>query len=155
LNISLTDSQKKTVSEWVSQGNPLAEVQRLLQKEFSISMTYMDVRFLVDDLNVAPKEEPSDEADETEEKVEEPEIIDEGLSKGVSIEVDAVTPPGALMSGRVTFGDGVNLGWQLLSNGQLGLIPDDDNTDYRPSPEDMQEFRVQMDGILRKKGFGI
>lgn len=149
----LTDSQKETVSDWITQGKSLAEVQRLLRKEFSISLTYMDVRFLVDDLNIAPNETQADEADETDEKVEEPEVVEEGLSHSVSIEVDAISPPGALMSGSATFSDAVTLGWQLMSNGQLGLIPGD-TPDYRPSSEDMQDFRVQMDGILHKKGFG-
>jgi hypothetical protein len=156
----LTDSQKETVSDWITQGKSLAEVQRLLRKEFSVSMTYMDVRFLVDDLNIAPSETQADEAAETaetaetDEKVEEPELVEEGVSHSVSVEVDAISPPGALMSGNATFSDGATLGWQLMSNGQLGLIPGD-TPDYRPSPEDMQDFRVQMDGILHKKGFGV
>ncbi len=151
--MSLTDSQKETVTDWIAQGKSLAEVQRLLREEFSISMTYMDVRFLVDDLQITPK----DQTDETEEKsekvIEEPEVVEDGIGGSVSVEVDAVTPPGALMSGSVTFSDGETLGWQLLSSGQLGLIPGN-NPDYRPSSEDMQDFRVQMDEILRKKGFG-
>ena len=152
--MSLTDSQKEAVSDWITQGKSLAEVQRLLREEFSISMTYMDVRFLVDDLHVAPKDQTDEDEETSEKAIEEPEVVEDGIGNGVSVEVDAVTPPGALMSGSVTFSDGVSLGWQLLSNGQLGLIPDD-NPDYRPSPEDMQNFRVQMDGILRKKGFGV
>lgn len=150
--MSLTDSQKEVVSNWIAQGKPLAEVQRLLQEEFSISMTYLDVRFLVDDLDI-DLDEAQPKAEDTEgEIVEEPEIVEEGPSNGVRVEVDTVTPPGALMSGRTTFRDGETLSWQLMSNGQLGLMPGD-NPDYRPSPEDMQDFRTQMDTILQKKGF--
>lgn len=152
MNTLLNDSQTKIVSDLIVQGKSLADIQRLLRDEFSISMTYMDVRFLVDDLGVAP-EVTADEANETDEKVEEPEVVEEGIVNGVSVDVDAVTPPGALMSGSVTFSDGEALGWQLLSNGQLGLVPGD-NSDYRPSSEDMQDFRVKMDELLRKKGFG-
>ena len=147
--MSLTDSQKKAVSDWITEGKSLADVQRLLLEEFSVSMTYLDVRFLVDDLDVTFVEPDSGEA--TEKKVEEPEIVEEGISK-VQVDVDAITPPGSLLSGNVTFSDGVKMGWQLLSNGQLGLTPGD-NPGYRPSPEDMQEFRTQMDATLRKKGF--
>jgi len=152
--MSLTDSQKKIVSNWLAQGKSLAEIQRLLRDEFSISMTYMEVRFLVDDLDVTlegtlPEDGGSSAADD---EVEEPEVVEETINQGVSVEVDAVTPPGALMSGSVTFSDGEKLGWQLLSNGQMGLTPGD-NPDYRPSPVDMQEFRTQMDAIFRKKGF--
>lgn len=150
--MSLTDSQKNAVAEWIGQGNSLAELQRLIQEEFSISMTYMEVRFLVDDLDIDLEKEQLDDSGEPNEKVEEPEVVDDGLSKSVSVDVDAITPPGALMSGNATFSDGNSLGWQLMSNGQLGLIPGED-PDYRPSPEDMQDFRTQMDEILRKKGF--
>ena len=152
LSMSLTDSQKKMVSEWIDQGKTLAEVQRLLQQELGLSMTYMDVRFLIDDLDIELEKAQSEDSEELGENVEEPEVVEEGLSQGVSMEVDAVTPPGALLSGRVTFSDGEALAWQLLSNGQLGLIPGD-NPNYRPSPEDMQDFRTQMDELLRKKGF--
>ncbi len=158
--MSLTDSQKKTVSDWIDQGKTLAEVQRLLQQEFSLPMTYLDVRFLIDDLDielekaqpVELEEAQPEDSGESSEKVEEPEVVDEVVSHSVSMEVDAVTPPGALLSGRVTFSDGESLSWQLMSNGQLGLIPGDD-PNYRPSPEDMQDFRSQMDDLLRKKGF--
>lgn len=153
--MSLTDSQKEAVSDWIAKGKSLADVQRLLREEFSISMTYIDVRFLIDDLDISmEEEEETEDADETRETVEEPEVVEEGVGHGVSVEVDAVTPPGALMSGSATFSDGVTLGWQLLANGQLGLTPGDDNPGYRPSVEDMEDFRIQMDGIIRKKGFG-
>ena len=148
--MSLTDSQKKAVSDWITEGRSLADVQRLLLEEFSVSMTYLDVRFLVDDLDITFVEPDPEEA--TEKKVEEPEIVEEGVSSKVQVDVDAITPPGSLLSGSVTFSDGVKMGWQLLSNGQLGLTPGD-NPGYRPSPEDMQEFRTQMDATLRKKGF--
>ena len=110
-------------------------------------MTYMEVRFLIDDLDIAFKEPEAGESDQT---VEEPEVVEATVHR-VDVDIDAITPPGALMSGRATFSDGVTLDWQLTSNGRLGLIPGE-NTDYRPSAEDMQDFRAQMDEVLRKKG---
>ena len=50
--MDLSDSQQSTVSTWIADGKSLADVQRMLREEFSISMTYMDVRFLVDDLDI-------------------------------------------------------------------------------------------------------
>jgi len=148
--MSLSDSQKTTVSTWISEGKSLADVQRLLREEFSISMTYMDVRFLVDDLNLVFAE-PEPEATE-EGKVEEPEVVETGVPGGVTVDVDAIPRPGALVNGSVVFSDGVKLGWQLSSAGQLGLIPGDDPT-YRPNPEDVQEFQTQLQEILQQKGY--
>lgn len=63
--MTLTPEQKQTVSDWVAAGDNLSIVQKKLVEQFKISMTYMDVRFLVDDLglelkNAAPKPDASD-----------------------------------------------------------------------------------------------
>jgi hypothetical protein len=56
--MSLTDEQKKIVSNWVVAGDNLSVIQKKLSEELKISMTYMDVRFLVDDLNLLLKDAP-------------------------------------------------------------------------------------------------
>jgi hypothetical protein len=54
--MSLTPEQKQSVSGWVAAGDNLSAVQKKLLEQFKVSMTYMDVRFLVDDLNLALKD---------------------------------------------------------------------------------------------------
>lgn len=148
--MDLSDSQKSTVANWIKEGKTLADVQRLLREEYSLSMTYMDVRFLVDDLDITFAEPEAEETAQEEETPIEPEVVN--APGEVSVEVDAVVRPGALVSGNVTFSDGQSLGWQLSSAGQLGLIPGDD-PEYRPSPEDIQEFQAKLEEVLRQKGF--
>jgi hypothetical protein len=156
--MELTDSQKSAVAAWVQEGRTVAEVQRLLLDEFKLSVTYLDVRFLIDDLDVAMVE-PQSEDDDTSADAEEAkpatdvELVDEGTAGGVNVDVDAVMRPGALVSGTVKFSDGVSLGWQLGASGQLGLIPDDNNPEYRPAPEDLQAFQAQLEQVLKQKGF--
>ncbi|TVP78626.1 MAG: hypothetical protein EA353_08000 [Puniceicoccaceae bacterium] len=150
--MELSDTQKATVTQWIQDGRSLAEVQRLIREEFECSLTYMDVRFLVDDLDITMAEPEAEAAEAGAEAVSEPEIIDEGGVGSVSVEVDAVMRPGALVSGTVRFSDGVSLGWQLGASGQLGLIPGDD-PEYRPKPEDVQAFQTQLEELLRQKGF--
>jgi hypothetical protein len=150
--MSLTDAQKLAVSTWIEGGKTLADVQRLLREEFSISMTYMDVRFLVDDLDIVFTEPVDEASDADADAVDVAEVVEEGAPAGVSVEVDAIMRPGALVSGTVKFSDGVSLGWQLSGAGQLGLIPGDD-PEYRPNPEDVQSFQSQLEEVLRKKGF--
>ena len=63
--MSLTAAQKNTVATWIADGANLSAVQKKLREDFKVSMTYMDVRFLVDDLNLtlkdpAPKADASD-----------------------------------------------------------------------------------------------
>jgi hypothetical protein len=63
--MSLTPEQKQAVASWVAAGDNLSAVQKKLSEQFQVSMTYRDVRFLVDDLNLelkdaAPKVDASD-----------------------------------------------------------------------------------------------
>lgn len=63
--MSLTPEQKQTVASWVAAGDNLSAVQKKLLEHFKLTMTYRDVRFLVDDLNLelkdpAPKVDASD-----------------------------------------------------------------------------------------------
>ncbi len=54
--MTLTPEQQQAVSSWVAAGDNLSAIQKKLSDEFKISMTYRDVRFLVDDLNLALKD---------------------------------------------------------------------------------------------------
>ena len=171
--MELSAEQKGKVSEWVASGESIAKIQNLLKEECSLSMTYMDVRFLVDDLGVHYKDsnelaEQVNEVSQKEAAAGEATIADgtsredgnENSTEGdlaaevgsVVVDVDSVIRPGSLVSGTVVFSDGVQLGWQLSSTGQLGLIPGD-NTEYRPSNEDLQSFQTQLQSVLQKKGF--
>ena len=151
--MNLSDEQKAVVSQWVSEGESIANIQNLLKEHFDLGLTYMDVRFLVDDLGVVYKDS-NEIAEDTEDKVSETETTTEENNEtgGVIVDVDAVIRPGSLVSGNVRFSDGVALGWQLTSTGQLGLIPGDD-PEYRPSNEDLQAFQTQLQEVLKEKGF--
>ena len=107
--MNLTDDQKKSVATWVAEGASLSEVQKKLKEECAVSATYMDVRFLVDDLQLQLKEQPKQsEAVERLAAAKE-----EGESSrpappagGVSVTMDTITKPHAMASGKVTFSDG-------------------------------------------------
>ena len=156
--MDITELQKSTIAEWVKKGETIAIIQRRLREEMELSLTYMDVRFLVDDLNLvysepveacqiekenAVNEEPVEAID----AIEEPELV-----CSVQVNVDPVTPPGSLVCGTVNFSDGKQMSWQLSAAGQLGLVPGDD-PEYRPNPEDLQEFQTQLQQVLQKHGY--
>jgi hypothetical protein len=54
--MTLTPEQQQAVSSWVAAGDNLSAIQKKLAEQFQVSMTYRDVRFLVDDLNLALKD---------------------------------------------------------------------------------------------------
>lgn len=153
--MELTEAQLETVKELVRAGESLATVQNRLREEMDVAMTYMDVRFLVDDLDVVSEvaEEPEPEegdASAADAAVEEAELVEpEG---GVRVELDAIKRPGALLSGTVVFSDGKSMSWQLDASGQLGLLPGED-PEYRPSPEDVQAFQSELSKVVQSQGY--
>src|SRR5438552_6523895 len=111
--MNLDEGQRSKVAEWIEQGLKLAEIQSKLDKEFGISMTYMDVRFLIDDLKLRPKDPvpppapvvpPAAPAKVPAQSA--PAAGSPPLGGSVSVTVDAIAKPGAVVSGRVTFSDG-------------------------------------------------
>ncbi len=140
--MNLDDSQRQKVAKWVEEGLKLSEIQSKLASEFGVRMTYMELRFLLDDLKLKPKDKerpvvptltakPPAQAPASavpgakqqaqpvgEELAEEP----AGAGGGVTVAVDQVTRPGALVSGKVTFSDSQSADWYLDQTGRLGVV---------------------------------
>jgi hypothetical protein len=142
-----TAEQKEEIASWVAEGMGLSDVQKKINNDFGIVLTYMDVRFLVDDLDltlVDPEQpvskEPTKSGDD---------LLDEDSSGGggVRIEVDGVTPPGAMASGSVTFSDGESKKWTIDQFGRLAMTGG--SADYKPSDQDVMEFQQQLEKALR------
>lgn len=151
--MELSPEQTETVRQWVADGQSLSQIQKGLSATYGLNLTYMDVRFLVDDLelNLQDKPEPQSAAQDLS-KQPAPEGNGMGMNGGsVSVTLDQVMRPGAVISGTVTFPDGVSAQWYLDQMGRLGFNPSQEG--YQPSPEDMQEFQVELQNLLQKKGF--
>ena len=155
--MELTEQQKAAVRDWVEQGAELADVQRRLADEFGITMTYMDVRLLVLDLDVQLKDkadeqpEESDEAEGATVPTDTPESAAAVADGTVKVELDALVRPGAIVSGSVIFSDGVSAAWMLDQLGRLALEPS--QSGYQPSQEDQAEFMQALKAALAAKGF--
>lgn len=162
---SLNETQRREVARWVEQGLKLSEIQTRLDKEMGVRLTYMDVRLLVNELQVMPKDPEPVKAPAPPEPVPavavpggapEPEPLPEvpepaPLGGGkVSVSVDQITRPGALVSGKVTFSDGVTADWFLGQDGRLGLAAK--TRGYRPPPADVPEFQSALERELSRMG---
>lgn len=165
--MNLDESTKQKVSAWIAEGQKLADIQKRLVTELGINLTYMEVRFLVDDLKLTPKD-PIPPKSPTLPAPAEPAVpsapAPSGLSTtplsqeeaanvggNVSVNVDAVTRPGALVSGSVTFSDGQTAAWYLDQMGRLGVVPKTQG--YKPSPVDVEAFQRGLEAELSKLGF--
>lgn len=163
--MKLDDAQKQKVSGWIEEGLKLSEIQDKLNSEFGLRMTYMEVRFLIDDLGVKLKDKPQEKPPET----AAPQPLSStppgapGLTplsdseaetalppSKVSVTVDQVTRPGALVSGKVTFSDGKGAEWYLDQMGRLGLASKEQG--YKPSQEDLMEFQMELQNELARLG---
>jgi hypothetical protein len=120
-------------------------------------MTYMDVRFLVDDLNLAlvEKEEPKKpEEPVVEDAAAEAAAPDVPTAQGagvVTVEVDTIAQPHAMVSGHVTFSDGEKADWYIDHQGRPGMAAR--TPGYRPTPQDITDFQVKLDAALRQAGY--
>lgn len=161
--MNLDEGQRRKVAEWIEQGAKLSEIQTRIGKEFGISMTYMDVRFLIDDLKLKPKDvqpaapvaiapakQPAGAAPAKAPIMGAPTPGQEHAG-GVSVSVDQIARPGAVVSGKVKFSDGKGAAWLIDQMGRPGLIPDEQG--YRPSQADIAEFQVQLQDELARMGF--
>ena len=146
-----TEEQKREVARWINDGVGLSDIQKRLSNDFGVTMTYMDVRFLIDDLDLTIQDEEEPEPEKVEPEAEAPEADpDADLLGSVSVEVDKVTRPGVMASGTATFSDGVKSPWYLDQFGRLGLTPKDEA--YKPSDEDLAEFQKKLQAELQKSG---
>lgn len=141
----LTEEQKQALVQWAADGATMADLQRRLKEEFSLSLTYMDTRFVVLDLGLKLKE------DEPAPEKKEEAVLKPTPTGKVTVTVDELVLPGALVSGRVEFSDGESGTWLIDQTGRPGLDPDTLN--YRPTPEDIAEFQVQLKALLQKRNY--
>jgi hypothetical protein len=155
--MNLTEEQRRIVAKWISEGAKLSEIQKRLL-ELGIKLTYMEVRFLVDDLKLTPKDpEPpkviAPPAAPPNKLTAEKNPAPEGTLpvSGVSVSVDQIAKPGAVVSGKVTFSDGQTADWYLDQTGRLGVVPK--TAGYKPSPADVQDFQLALQQEVAKLGY--
>lgn len=147
----LSEDQKEVLRQWVEDGATMSDIQRRLGEEFSFSLTYMETRFLILDLGLKLKEEPKKEQPKPETSAADAADDLPGTVGAVSVTIDELAVPGALVSGKVHFPDGQRALWYLDQAGRLGLDPD--VAGYRPSKEDLAEFQRQLSAMLRTSGY--
>jgi hypothetical protein len=128
----------------------------------------MDVRLLVDDLKLVPKDPPAPVAAKVEQAAPEASVPTPAASAPaeasllaadatakpvgkISLSVDQIARPGTIVSGSVTFSDGKTAAWYLDQQGRLGVVPAEQG--YRPPAGDVEEFQVALDRELATMGY--
>jgi hypothetical protein len=151
--MNLDDKQRQAVAAWINDGLKLSEIQKRLESDFGFRVTYLEVRLLVDDLKLQPKDPPPPAKPAAPVAPETVEEAPAGLpgAGNVSVTVDQLTKPGALVSGKAKFSDGKSADWFLDQTGRLGLAPAEKG--YKPPAADLQEFQLVLQAELQKLGY--
>ena len=168
--MQLNEEQKTAVADWCKEGCGLSEIQKRLTERFKLSLTYLDVRFLVIDLGLAVKDQavkasvppdlkappmppplPTDDlaGGGAEPFADEP--AGAAAPTGLAVELDRITRPGSMVSGTVVFSDGIKANWTIDQMGRLALMAG--KKDYRPSAADIQAFQQAVMKELQKRGY--
>ena len=168
--MELTNEQKDAVRAWLNEGASLSDVQKKLKEAFGLEMTYLDVRLLVLDIGAEVKDKPDPKKKEEPAQAPAGEDAegafdgggdapggDDGEGQGgeatrVSVTLDKIVVPGAMVSGEVLFSDGTKSRWLIDQYGRFGLdTPSDPG--YRPSEDDLRTFQTQLRMVLRQNGY--
>jgi hypothetical protein len=173
LMAKLTDDQKKSLAQWAAEGATLNDIQDRMKREFDLTFTYMDTRLLVMELGLKlqdkpkeklpdvgkpPQQQPSAEdampEDMGEGEFDETEMLPPESAGGagdVTVTIDQIAVPGAMVSGKATFSDGKTAGWSLDQFGRLGLRAPEPG--YQPPPADIPMFQRELQRQLQKQGY--
>ncbi|MBR0459812.1 MAG: hypothetical protein IJJ26_11300 [Victivallales bacterium] len=158
------------IMEQLNSGVSLSDVQTALAQQYGIRMTYMELRFLADDLKVnwtkqdkpkqpavppPPPEAPAPEAPAPEETAE-PDLenleeLNDGEEGTTLVTIDDTPEPGSMMSGHVVFASGIQGKWFLDRFGRPGFLNDDENDTKQPTDEDMEQFQVKLEELVQKR----
>lgn len=164
---SLTSEQISQIQAWADEGDGLPEIQKKLRDEFTLRITYLETRFLLEDLKIELKPEPvaEPEPEETEPSPDAAESAPENAGAGdegsdgkadgegtasVTVSVDSVLRPDAIISGKVDFGGGNVTAWWLDQLGRLGMDPVESG--FRPSEAQILAFQDELRAVIQKSG---
>jgi hypothetical protein len=179
----LTPEQISKVSAWVAEGATLSQIQERLSTQLEVPMTYMDVRFLVDDLNLtlkdpAPKADasdvtkappapapaaaqnlPADEADSADAEAPEAPLGDDATPaapagpSSVTVVIDAVTLIPGAIAGGTVTFSDGVTGKWIIDQQYRPGFTEISQPGYRPSPADAQAFMQELGRAMQTRGF--
>ncbi|MFC5454094.1 hypothetical protein [Prosthecobacter fluviatilis] len=161
---NLTPQQRQLVEQWAAEGASLNQIQDRLRNECATTLTYMETRLLILELGVKlqdkPREAPPEEkpgpapapAESQEDAVADEVLPPDGSAGGaLKVSVDDLPPPGAIISGKATFSDGVTVQWFMDQQGRFGMRGPAPG--YQPPAADIPAFQSELDTILQLRGF--
>lgn len=163
---ALENSVKAFMAEQIAAGVSLSDVQSMVNAEFKLSMTYMDIRILASELEIDWQKLSPEKTVPAPEKNEVPEVpantdapapAEDAPAENTApampdlsttkVEVSKIARPGMMFSGSATFANGSTADWYLDNMGRLGV---DNLQGDQPGQEDIEKFQMALQLELRK-----
>lgn len=144
----LSSEQIERLRQWAAEGLDLNGMQKRMNEEMNLCLTYMDARFLLLDLHIdltVPK--PADEQENSAPIADEM-IIPNGTTQ---VTIDEITPPHALLCGKVSFISGAHGTWSIDKMGRIDWAP----VSGEPTPDDLKGFEKELQKVLRSQMGGM
>ena len=143
MSAKMSDEQLNMVRQWASEGVDLNGIQKKLQSECGVHMTYMEVRFLLLDhhIDIATEAPEKKEAEPEAPAPEAAPAVDK-----VQVSLDDLQLPGALLSGKAVFPGGASGAWMIDQFGRFGWS----ELNGQPSPDEMSDFQKELSALLSR-----
>lgn len=160
--------RKQIIAQLLKEGRKPSEIQDYLRKEKGDSITYMELRMLLSEMEAKLPEEPSKPFTPLKPSPltaatppappprgkgqpappQQTAAAAAGPRGKTSVAVDDMPQPGSMLSGRVMFGSGAKALWFMDETGRIGLDPELGTG--KPDPQDMQEFQTELRRLLEQ-----
>ena len=150
---------KRFMAAKIAEGVNLSDVQKLVNQEFGLKLTYMDVRILASELDnidwdandpkaqelAMEKARAEAEKKRQEEEGIEPEVEATPGDGRTVVEVSKLVRPGTALSGTVKFASGSTADWYVDSYGRLGI---ENLQGDKPTESDIMAFQDELKKAL-------
>ena len=143
---------KRFVADKLNAGIKLGDIQKLLEHELNVPMTYLDLRLLASELEEVDWEKQEPPAPPADEEVDLSAVEEEKTappSDTVQVTVSKLARPDAAMSGNYECPSGAKGEWMIDNFGRPGLIPAPDSP--KPTAEEMRQFQEALVNKLQNR----
>jgi len=134
----------------LSENQSLSEIQKELENDHQLSMTYMELRMLVADLEDVEWSKPEAPVDlGAEDTTQEVPAEAVELKDEIELNISSIVRPGCVLSGDVTFRSGIKADWYVDQFGRMGMDPKGEQT---PTESELMEFQEALQKQVARRG---
>ncbi len=143
-------ARNQLIARLLAEKRTLSEIQKILEKDHQLRLTYMELRLIASELKVDWKKVEGDKKPAAAAPAAGLKLLGDEPGPGgarTEIAISKLVRPGAIFSGSVKFKSGASGEWAVDQMGRLGLTPSPGSA--RPTEDDIQDFQVELQRKLQ------